>query len=458
MNFKTVLLGLVMALGIGVILLVSRDDDSLDPAVERALRPPKRLPLESNLFYPLTGFAVAVDKIPAEEGYAAVTRVNEILRSHVSGKTEEMRPEIQKAWVESVLDINDPTKIVCALRKDGCIAALLARRTDLLTLAGQHQILTARYRGLANFPEFQLDLLPHVEMPLPRFNAVLSTHRLVLGVQIVGYLQGEDEKLSAVLQDLQFLRRLLGQADNVLTKMVATAMMADALHAYAAMMDRKGSNIERFPVLAPLSTAELSPERSLMGEFRFVASALSGFQGEPADYEVLGKDLGLPPWLGATALRALFKPNRTLNRDFPCWQAALAMTRRPAAELMAQGGARDTPACKPDWYEWILNPIGMVLSSISGPDFRRYAGRLHDLDGLITLVNLKRALRRDRVTADDVADYLSGNGAMYVDPYAKKSMQWDSETRTLRFTGAQSRIGYDRLPLEPLQQETGIGR
>ena len=325
MNFKSVLLASVLVLALGVIILVSLDDDSLDPAVERALRPPERLSLESNLFYPLAGFAVAADHNPAEEGYVAVTRVNEAVHAHVSGESEEIRSKIQNAWVESVLEIADPTKIVCALKEDGCISALWVRRADLLALAGENQTLMARYRRLAGFPDYQMDLRPHTEMPLPKFNAVLSTHRLVLGVQAVAYLQGEDDQLGAVLKDLRFLRRLLGQADNVLTKMVATAMIADALHAYAALMDREGSNMEHFPALAPLSVAEVSLEPSLMGEFRFVASALSDFQDNPANYE----DLGLPPWLGATALRPLFKPNRTLNNDFLCWQVAYAITRLP---------------------------------------------------------------------------------------------------------------------------------
>ena len=86
MNFKTVLLGLVVALGLGVVVLVLWGDDSLDPAVERALGLPERLPLESNLFYPLAGFTVAEDKNPAGEGYAAVTRVNEVLHAHVRGE------------------------------------------------------------------------------------------------------------------------------------------------------------------------------------------------------------------------------------------------------------------------------------------------------------------------------------------------------------------------------------
>ena len=447
MNLKTGLLSLATLVAIGIIMLFLWDDDSLDPAVERALELPERLPLESNLFYPLAGFAVAEGDDSAEEGYAAVTRVNELLHAHDGGEVEEIRSKIQKAWVESVLEIEDPTKIVCAPKEDGCIAELWTRRTDLMSLAGEHQTLIARFRRLAGFPGYQMDLQPHVEMPLPRFDAVLSTHRLTLGIYAVGYLQGEDAHLGAILNDLRFSRRLLGQADNLLTKMVAADMLADALHAYAVLMDREGSNLDRFPVLAPLSAAEVSLESSLLGEFRFVSSALSGVQREAVNYE----DLGLPRWLDAAGLRPLFKPKRTLNNDFSCWQVALAIARLSPGELVTHGTAKDTPACKPSWYEWVVNPIGMFFSSISRPDFRRYAGRLHNLDGLITLVNLKRSLRQDRVALDDVAGYLIGEGAKFVDPYTEKTMQWDADTRTLRFTGAEPHIGYERLPLEPLR-------
>lgn len=449
MSFRKVLLGIVMSLVVGVIVVVTLGDDSLDPAVERALRVPERLPLESNLYYPITGFTVAGDKDPAGQGYTAVTRVNEVLRARISGETGDTGTKIGSIWVESVLDIEDPAKVVCSLKEEGCIASLRTRRTELLAVADEHPVLMARYRQLANFPEFQTDVRPHLEMPLPRFATLLSTHRLVLGVQILGYLQGDDAQLGAVLEDLRFVRRLLAQADNMLTKMVAVAMTADALHAYAALMDRKGSNMDRFPVLAPLVGLETSLDSSLTGEFRFVASSLNSIEDNPGRWYA---EAGLPPWLAAAGLRPLFKPNRTLNQDFSCWQAALAMAGLPPGELITRGPVKETPACKPGWYEWLVNPIGTVLKSIAGPDFRHYAGRLHDLNGLVTLVNLKRAMRKDRITADGIADYLNAKGEEYFDPYTREPMQWDSETRSLGFSGAQPNLGYDRLPLEPLRQ------
>lgn len=363
MSVKMTVLGFVVTLGLGVIVLVSWDDDSLDPAVERALALPKRLTLESNLAYPLAGFTVARDQDPAAEGYAAVTRVNELLHPQVDGTAAELPLKIQNAWTDEVLTIDDPTKIICATKDDGCIAALWARRTDLLTLAERHQTLITRYGELANYSDYQMDLRPHPQMPLPRFSTVLSTHRLVLGTHAIRYLEGEDAALGEVLWDLHFLRRLLGQAGNVLTKMVATAMIADTLHVYAALMDRETSNMQDFPTVARLSNAEVSVESALMGEFRFVASALSGFRGEAGNFQ----DLGLPPWLASAGLRPLFKPNRTLNSDFLCWQSTLAIARLPAQELIENRPAKDAPACKPSWYEWLLNPIGRCSARSPAP-------------------------------------------------------------------------------------------
>ena len=40
-----------------------------------------------------------------------------------------------------------------------------------------------------------------------------------------------------------------------------------------------------------------------------------------------------------------------------------------------------------------MNPIGTILLEVARPALGPYAARLHDLNGLITLVNLKRAIR-----------------------------------------------------------------
>ncbi len=123
------------------------------------------------------------------------------------------------------------------------------------------------------------------------------------------------------------------------------------------------------------------------------------------------------------------------------------MTR---ADALPRGSSKAGPGCEFTCTDWISNPVGTILVSTAQPDFGRYATRLHDLRGLISLVNLKRSVRKAGIAEDKLAEYLSAEGARFADPYTGKPMSWNSETRTLYFTSPQPHRGYHRLPLNPL--------
>ncbi len=93
-------------------------------------------------------------------------------------------------------------------------------------------------------------------------------------MQTASYLQGGSGALDAVLGDLRFLRRVLAQADDLLTKMVVADMVVEDLHVFAALMDREAGLLDEFPELESLSGQEASLESALQSEFRFSTSAL----------------------------------------------------------------------------------------------------------------------------------------------------------------------------------------
>lgn len=446
-RFLGTLLGLlVLVCGVGAVALAIWRDDTLDRDVQKALQLPERLPRELNLFNPIAGFGVAEGKNPAEEGYAATTRVNELLAAPGPSDEEEFGDTVRRAWVVSELTVEDDENILCSPKDDGCVARLWSGRDELRALAKAHQTLIDRYRGLADFTDYRMELHPHVEMPFPEFRTLRATHRLWLGMQAASYLQGASGALDTVLGDLRFLRRVLAQADDLLTKMVVADMVVEDLRVFAALMDREAGLLDEFPEIESLSGQEASLESALQSEFRFSTSALLTLENRPETYH----ELGLPRWLGAVGLRPLFKPNRSVNSANRCWEQVHAATRLKPADALTRGSSETENGCKFGWTEWISNPLGTIIVSIAQPNVSHYAGRLHDLHGLITLVNLKRSIRRAGIAEDQLAEYLSTEGARFTDPYLGKPVLWRSETRTLYFTSPQPRRGYHRLPLEPL--------
>ncbi|MDJ0864205.1 MAG: hypothetical protein QNJ82_18440 [Gammaproteobacteria bacterium] len=443
--WATLLAWLLLACGVGLLAKHIWTDEALSPDVQSALQLPRRLPPEVNLFNAVSGFAVAKGKNPAQEGYAAVTRVNALLAAAPHGDGTAFSGRLRNAWVKSELTVQDHAGVLCSPKVDGCLSTLRARRDTLQVLARGHSTLLQRYRNLVTFPAYRMELRPHVNMPLPDFETLRKTHRLWLGLQVATHSARGKETVAAVLGDLEFLRRLLAQADDLLIKMVVTDMVAEALHVVAAFMDTHRAPLSSFPALAPLNDREATLTLALRSEFRFGASALLMLETRTETYE----QLGLPVWLGATALRPLYKPNRSTNRAYRCWEGLGAATESMHPEPSALGLSGTITDCSPDWLEWIRNPVGGALVSVARPDIGRYAGNLRDLSGLITLVNLKLAIRRAGITEDRLEHYLTGVGAQFTDPYQGKPMLWQRKSRTLHFNSPQSKRGYHRLPLQP---------
>ncbi len=441
----TLLAWLLLACGIGLLAKLIWADEVLDPEVQSALKLPQRLPPEVNLFNAISGFAVTKGKDPIQQGYAAVTRVNALLAAAQQGDGAALRAQLRNAWVKSELTVRDHAAILCSPRADGCLATLGDRRNALRELALAHSTLLERYQDLATFSDYRMELRPHVNMPLPDFETLRKTHRLWLGVQVARHSTNGRATAAAVLGDLKFLRRLLVHADDLLTKLVVTDMVAEDLHVVAAFMDTDRALLRDFPTLAPLSAKEATLAPALRWEFRFNASALLMLETRNETYE----QLGLPRWLGTAALRPLYKPNRSVNSAYRCWERLVAATQSTHPEPLALGSSETTTGCRPGWLEWVRNPVGAVLVSVARPDIGRYTGNLHDLGGLITLVNLKLAIRRAGITEDRLEHYLIAEGARFTDPYLDKPMLWQRSSRALHFHSPQPKQGYHRLPLEP---------
>jgi len=422
--------------------LVLLRDPPLRPEVEAALAPPPRLAQDANLFYPLAGFDAAPGRDPAQEGYRAVSRVNALLATGSPHATED---DVTAAWVQPAAALAEPGAVPCSLHEQGCIASLRARRDEVRAAASANAELLSRYASLARFPRFQTDVLADLRTPLPRFALLLDVHRLAIADRLLAALDGNAAARRALASNVAFLRRLLRQADSLLVKMVAASMLAQALHASSAAM-REGPAGEDSPgPLAPLTEDELSMDAPLRGEFRFVASGVGALVGE----RLLEREMNLPPWFPELLLRPLFKPNRTLEREHTCSRAVRARARRAVGGAMLPGEQAADP-CPPRWRDWLLNPVGTILSSVARPDVTRYAARLRALQGLVTLVNARRALSRAQVADDRIGPWLAQRRDRFHGPFAGDALAWDAQTRTLSFASPLDTPGYDRLALDSL--------
>lgn len=76
----------------------------------------------------------------------------------------------------------------------------------------------------------------------------------------------------------------------------------------------------------------------------------------------------------------------------------------------------------------------------SGFSYDDYAFRVYDLVGYTRLVELKRRILQQRVTADDLRSFLAHQPPELFDPYTEQPATWNAEQRSLSFEGHGDRF------------------
>ena len=97
------------------------------------------------------------------------------------------------------------------------------------------------------------------------------------------------------------------------------------------------------------------------------------------------------------------------------------------------------------WTDWVTDPIGCVLFGVAQPDAYVYGIRIHDIEGLITLVNLNRAALAQGIKSEDLPQFLAASRERFHDPYTGSPISWDAEAGELYFVSPNTKSRYNRL-------------
>jgi len=142
------------------------------------------------------------------------------------------------------------------------------------------------------------------------------------------------------------------------------------------------------------------------------------------------------------ALRPLIKRYRSTNLAFETYATLAAVSELPPGSLQSET-PRLLAGLQVSWHEYVINPVGAILQQIATPAGVAYIYKLHDVDGLISLLNAKIALLAEGVTAERIAQALAGS--RWRNPYDNSTLTWDSALRILSFASPDERSRANRL-------------
>lgn len=419
-----VLVALPLA-GVLLVIAVNRFDEPLTPQAQALLQAqPVPGDPSRNAYFVLLGLRAA----RGEDAMAQGRRIEDTVFRHFADAAAPALPEETLARGTAGIGKEWNGKLRCNVFEKDCVAQHLALRAELPAFEQEFGFLIARYRQVAELPDFR-------ERAFLGLNEAMSSYSEYLDLD--AYAQARIAVLAAEGQQAQALqeigaavanaRKVLAGTRHFIAKAIFVKVLRDHLALLNALMARDpsfaGPPGQPLPAwLAPLTVEERSLAGALDSEARLFARTAHSFDTSTGFATM--RD-GLP------------------QASLAGWLSGLAFKRNATVNLIAGSAAPGTPALPPSrqwpagsfWDDYIDNPTGKILLAIASPDFSEYPNRVADADGYLRLTALHWMIRQQGVDDAQVPAFLEAQAARYGDPYQARPMQWDATARTLSFVG-----------------------
>ncbi len=254
-------------------------------------------------------------------------------------------------------------RLFCRIEALGCFDSLLAQADLGSRIAPDWFALQRRYWDFLNMDDYRTLTSVSVAEPVPRLTYVYAGQQVLnlLMLQMARDGQG-DVAQGGLREELRLLRQQLARADNLVLKMLLGVLVNRNLE-WQVRLYRQGL-IPRPSVPKPFSVDERSLLKPMQREFYGIAQMYAQLPESVSGREYLG-------------LQLFFRPQMTINASLAPYARAVQLSQ---LEPEAFAAAMQEPAPGPASVGGIRNRAGNILLTVAGPDMRRYAGRLHDLE------------------------------------------------------------------------------
>ncbi|MGK4343123.1 hypothetical protein ACSMFT_18435 [Ectopseudomonas oleovorans] len=278
-------------------------------------------------------------------------------------------------------------RLFCRIEALGCFDSLLAQADLGSRIAPDWFALQRRYWDFLNMDDYRTLTSVSVAEPVPRLTYVYAGQQVLnlLMLQMARDGQG-DVAQGGLREELRLLRQQLARADNLVLKMLLGVLVNRNLE-WQVRLYRQGL-IPRPSVPKPFSADERSLLKPMQREFYGIAQMYAQLPDSVSGREYLG-------------LQMFFRPQMTINASLAPYARAVQLSQ---LELEAFAAAMQEPALGPASVGGIRNRAGNILLAVAGPDMRRYAGRLHDLEAKRRLLAVVVSLPPGPFDAEQLAN------------------------------------------------------
>lgn len=332
-------------------------------------------------------------------------------------------------------------EVFCVPEKGSCIDLVAERSSEVHRQLAQARVLLDRAAEMRSQPTFTDAYVPHsVLSPLPQYQNAARAQSATLLLASVAAVDGRfDQALALAQADMHFSRRMLAGSTNLVGKMVANTCVARNALFLSDLLSKRPTPMRSYSDRLAAAVGPLSPEESLL---------------EPALRDEAAKRLRFlltevprngPLWVyrGAQAPRVIadlaalfYQPNVTANEATRRFEEDLAVAQVAAAQFDAVREASRASISayrKLSVWDYLRNPAGNILVRSARNDYANYVARMHDLQGLITLVRAQVAMQALRSPVERAAFLASDRAKALANPYTGVPLSVDAATGELFF-------------------------
>lgn len=391
-------------------------DEELEPELKKILQPVKEIAPQTNAYIALMGLPAADEKAIIEVGQQLTAR-------YLHNRDKLHQDELSAQDTQEILggqDLDSSWRnqyTACKARQEtNCLNKIQAQILAKPMTNTRYAVMLQRYQQILEMQQFQELQSATFASPIPQYVLPMSLAKIHLA-----QLALESDPLiflTAMQKDMAFWRLVLSQSTTLISKMIATAAIWNDLGYLSDYLQNRKLSAEHLALaqqlLTPLNQQELSVEPAMAGEFRGFASEYK--QARQAWWNNIG-----------------FQVNATLNSKYrTISRTEFALSKLPAAQFAKS--MSDDIYNLPSQLTWspasLYNYTGKLLLQLGTPTVIDYIARIHDLNGMLSLVRLQLALTE--VPRDEVEALVKSSAIK--NPYTNQPMQWDKSKATLQFT------------------------
>lgn len=444
------------SIGFGILLLlilivaINARDETLSPEAQAfgAASEPGVADRE-NAFFAVLGFASPPDQDPHARGMQVAARFEAAVAQRPYSVGSSVLDSTDPGMLSAATAVGD---LICGGDEDGCRPQRRQNTARLAAALHTHEAMLARYERLQTYPHYRDALTPTIAAPGAPFRVLASAHQLLLAKVVLSARGGDlDQALATLERNTRFLRMMLRDTDSLIAKISAAHLLTNNANLLSELVSQNkfnaGASWEKAQaIVLPLTEEERDLRPVLRREFRVARHMFTGF-AKDRDFR---SSVMNAPNEGALAsgvrnvlYRLFYRPNATVNgacRDFAGLAAVMELPAREFIKhLPAQGAAGESGASPVRW-NLIYNPLGKLMLASEPPDFRKFAARLYNLDGLLRLVALQIKAKQEGIVPGRMADFLQNAGDAFANPYTGAPMQYDAGEHQLYFLGVDDNL------------------